>query len=165
MRRTKFLRAGLISLGFISLVLTSGCLQNNGAGTKEQFGTIGGAVIGGLLGAQIGDGSGQLAAVAAGTLLGAFIGNDIGASLDKADQLYAERTAQTSLESAPTGETSSWANPDNGHEGTFTPTDTYYIDDYTPCREYQQTVTIGGRTETAYGTACRDANGDWRIKS
>ena len=165
MGKTKFIRAGIFSLGLISLSSLSSCLQNEGVVSKEQFVTIGGAVIGGLLGAQIGDGSGQLAAVAAGTLLGAFIGNDIGASLDKADQLYAEKTAQESLESAPTGETSSWANPDNGHQGTFTPTDTYYADDYTPCREYQQTVTIGGKTETAYGTACRDANGDWRIKS
>jgi len=165
MGKTKFIRAGIFSLGLISLASLTSCLQNEGVGSKEQFGTIGGAVIGGLLGAQIGDGSGQLAAVAAGTLLGAFIGNDIGASLDKADQLYAEKTAQKSLESAPTGETSSWANPDNGHQGTFTPTDTYYVDDYTPCREYQQTVSIGGKTETAYGTACRDANGDWRIKS
>ena len=162
MQRTGILKASVVMLGLVGILGTAACQP--GAGQKEQIGTISGAIIGGLLGAQVGSGGGQLAAVAAGTLLGSFIGRDIGSSLDKADQLYAERTARDSLESAPTGTTSTWENPDNGHEGTFTPTDTYYRDEYTPCREYQQTVTIGGKTETAYGTACRDANGDWRVQ-
>ena len=33
------------------------------------------------------------------------------------------------------------------------------------CREFQQTITVGGRTETAYGTACRQPDGDWKIVS
>jgi hypothetical protein len=31
------------------------------------------------------------------------------------------------------------------------------------CREFRQTVTIGGRTEEAYGTACRAPDGAWRL--
>ena len=31
------------------------------------------------------------------------------------------------------------------------------------CREYQSTVTVGGKTEQAYGTACRQADGSWKI--
>ena len=31
------------------------------------------------------------------------------------------------------------------------------------CREYQQTVTVGGRTEQAYGTACLQPDGAWEI--
>lgn len=31
-----------------------------------------------------------------------------------------------------------------------------------PCREYQTTVTIDGKTETAYGRACRQADGTWK---
>jgi len=31
------------------------------------------------------------------------------------------------------------------------------------CREYQQTITVGGRTERAYGTACKQADGSWKI--
>lgn len=31
------------------------------------------------------------------------------------------------------------------------------------CREYQKTVTIGGREERAYGTACRMPDGHWQI--
>ena len=31
------------------------------------------------------------------------------------------------------------------------------------CREFRQTITIGGRTENAYGTACLQPDGAWRI--
>lgn len=31
------------------------------------------------------------------------------------------------------------------------------------CREFQQTVTVGGRTEQAYGTACLQPDGSWEI--
>ena len=88
------------------------------AGLKESLGTIGGAALGGLAGAQIGDGTGQLAATAAGTLIGAVIGREIGSSLDKADQLYAERSAQSALENNPSGVPSQWSNPDNGNYGS-----------------------------------------------
>ena len=37
--------------------------------------------------------------------------------------------------------------------------------DGTYCREFQQTVTVGGRTEEAYGTACRQPDGSWKIVS
>ncbi len=31
------------------------------------------------------------------------------------------------------------------------------------CREFQQTITIAGQTHKAYGTACRQADGTWKI--
>ena len=31
------------------------------------------------------------------------------------------------------------------------------------CREFRQTVTIGDKTEMAYGTACRNSDGSWQI--
>jgi surface antigen len=31
------------------------------------------------------------------------------------------------------------------------------------CREYQLTVTIAGRPQPAWGTACRQPDGSWRI--
>lgn len=33
------------------------------------------------------------------------------------------------------------------------------------CREYQATSTIDGRPQPVYGTACRQADGTWRIVS
>ncbi len=35
--------------------------------------------------------------------------------------------------------------------------------DSSNCREYQTRVTIGGRQETAFGYACRQADGSWRV--
>ena len=34
----------------------------------------------------------------------------------------------------------------------------------TYCREYQHTVTIDGKQEKAYGTACRQPDGSWKIQ-
>lgn len=31
------------------------------------------------------------------------------------------------------------------------------------CREYRQTVTIGDKTESAHGTACRRSDGSWQV--
>lgn len=33
------------------------------------------------------------------------------------------------------------------------------------CREFQQTVMIGGRSESAYGTACLQPDGAWEVVS
>ena len=41
-------------------------------------------------------------------------------------------------------------------DGTDTATGSY-------CREFQQTVTIGGKAEQAYGTACRQPDGTWKV--
>jgi surface antigen len=73
------------------------------------------------------------------------------------------RTTYDTLENNRTGETSTWENPDTGHRGAITPTDTYRDDAGRPCREFQQTVYIGGEPEKAYGTACRQPDGSWKI--
>lgn len=154
MKIIKFASVGLIALGLTA------CAE--GIGPKETLGTLGGAALGGLLGSQIGGGSGQLAATAVGVLLGAYLGSEIGRSLDKADQLYADQAAGQALE---TNQPISWSNPDSGHSGSITPTRTYETSQGQYCREYQQTVTIGGETQQAYGTACRQPDGSWMIVS
>ena len=136
-----------------------------GKGNKEIGGTLIGAAAGGLVGSQIGGGTGKLVAVGAGVLLGGLIGSEVGKSLDKADQAYAAQSYQSSMETAPTGETSTWVNPDSGNQGTYTPTNTYQTDSGQYCREFQQTITVGGQTEDAYGTACRQEDGTWQIVS
>ena len=132
-------------------------------GQKEGSGTLIGAGLGGLAGSQIGSGSGKLAAVGVGVLLGGLLGRSIGKSLDRADQAHAAEAAQYSLEHERTGTATSWSNPDSGHSGSFTPTRTYETAQGQPCREYTTTVYIEGRTETAYGTACREVDGSWRL--
>ncbi len=134
--------------------------------TKEESGTllgaIGGAAIGSAIGGK-GGGTGKVVAVAAGTLAGAYIGREIGRSLDKADRQAMQDRTQYSLESTQSGTTSNWHNPDSGNSGTVTPQPAYTNKKEEYCREYQQTVTVGGKTETAYGTACRQPDGTWKI--
>jgi surface antigen len=139
--------------------------QNNGQGpelNKENVGTVLGGIGGAVLGAQFGKGTGRLVGVAAGALAGAYLGNQIGSSLDKADKAEMEKASQKAT-TAPVGQTISWRNPDSGNSGTVTPTreGTAANGDY--CREFQQTVTVGGKTEQAYGTACRQPDGSWKI--
>lgn len=146
----------------LSGALLSACVQPGaGPGEHETAGTIIGAGTGAVIGAHAGDG--DIIVVAMGTLLGALLGGEIGRSMDRADQLAAEQ-AYRDAQTAPIGETVTWENPDNGHYGTVTPArqgTNNATGEY--CREFQQTVTIGGRTERAYGIACRQPDGSWRI--
>jgi surface antigen len=129
---------------------------------KEELGTILGGIGGVAIGSQIGSGSGQIIAAAAGTLLGAFAGRELGKSLDKADAAAAQK-AQSAAHTAPIGQQITWSNPESGHSGTVTPTRQGTDASGNQCREYQSTVTIGGKTEQAYGTACRQPDGSWKV--
>ena len=153
------IRSTLIAILAIAL---AGC-ANDGRGQKQTVGTLLGAGIGALAGSQIGKGAGKLIAVSVGTLAGAYIGSEAGKSLDRADRLAMESTAQTALEYNPSGQQARWHNPDSGNEGTITPTSTYRLPSGNHCREYQQSVIIEGKTETAFGKACRQSDGTWGI--
>jgi len=134
--------------------------------TKEETGTLLGAIGGAAIGSAIGGdnhGTGKVIAVAAGTLAGAYIGKEMGKSLDRADRIAMEKQTQYTLENNTSGQASTWHNPDSGNSGTITPQPAYTNKAEEYCREYQQTVTVGGKTETAYGTACRQEDGTWKI--
>lgn len=152
----------LIAVTVLSVALM-GC-QTNGWSNKQFGGTLLGGALGGWAGSQIGGGTGRLAATAGGALLGALLGNSIGQSLDRADRLAAAQTTQIALETAPTGRSVSWRNPDYRRQtyGRITPRRTYQSRGRY-CREYQQEITVGGRTERAYGKACRQPDGSWQI--
>ena len=157
-RSRKPLACLLVSLLCAALLL-AGCES----GGKQEVGALLGAGVGALAGSQIGDGRGQLVAVAAGTLLGTLIGSEIGKSLDKADLAYMHQTQQQAFETAPSGTSTAWQNPDSGNSGAIVPQPAVQQTDGTYCREFQQTVTVGGNTETAYGQACRQPDGQWKI--
>jgi surface antigen len=128
------------------------------APSKQDQGVLIGAIAGGILGHQVGGGSGQVLATMVGTVAGAMIGGSIGKQMDETDRL----NTAAALENVRTGVPSSWVNPDTGYEYVVTPTNTY--DSGTgPCREYTMDATIGGNTEQIYGTACRQADGSWKV--
>lgn len=141
------------------VALVGGCQS---AGPKQSVGTVGGAAAGALLGSQFGHGTGQLVAVGLGTLLGAFVGNEIGTSLDATDEMQAQHAARRAY-TAPVGEQIIWNNPQTGNRGTITTVNEGYSVSGNYCREFQQTVVIGGRSERAMGRACQQPDGTWKI--
>ncbi|MBN8543371.1 MAG: glycine zipper 2TM domain-containing protein [Alphaproteobacteria bacterium] len=164
----------IVALSTVAIMLTACGAQNaenarqggvmgGGGITKSDVGTVGGAVAGAVIGSKIGGGSGRTAAIAIGTLLGAGVGHEIGASLDRADMSYYNKTQQQALETAPAGQTLPWNNPESGNSGSFTPSNYYQTAEGSYCREFNQTINVGGKTEQAYGTACRQPDGSWKV--
>ncbi len=153
----------IVAAGLVSLLTLSACAQDGSGPKKQDIGTIIGAIGGAAAGSQFGKGDGRVAAIAAGTLLGGLIGNELGASLDRADMAYYDRTSQSALEKGKTGQASTWTNPDSGNSGTITPTRTFKTAEGSYCREYTQTINVGGKTQEGYGTACRQPDGSWKI--
>ncbi len=153
----------------IALILASALtLTACEPGSKQEFGTFLGAIGGAAIGSAIGDngdGTTHFFAVAAGTMAGAAIGSSIGKSMDKADRRAMERNRQIALETYPSGQVSTWHNTDSGNSGSTLPQPAYQDKTGAYCREYQQTITVGGKTEEAYGKACRGADGSWKIVS
>jgi len=154
----------LKSIAAVSLVAVSvSACAGTTMGEKQTVGGVLGAIGGGVAGAQFGKGNGQLVGVAAGTLLGALIGSEAGKSLDRADQLAMGQTVQKALETSPSNAPVQWSNPDSGHSGAVTPKPAYTNTAGRYCREFQQTIVVGGQEQSAYGTACRQPDGSWQI--
>lgn len=150
---------GLLISTILMAFLLMGC---ESTGPKTAVGGLGGAAAGGLLAAALG-GSGT--AIAAGTILGGLVGGAIGDRLDAADRQRANTAAAQALESSPSGQSVAWRNPDSGNAGAVTPVRTYQTSTGQYCREYTQTINIGGERHQSYGTACRQPDGTWRIVS
>ena len=144
--------------GFLALVMVvlSGCATSGRE--NEQAGMVIGGVLGGVLGSNVGKGSGKTAATIVGTLIGASIGGAVGRSMDQTDR----RKTGSTLETVRTGVPSTWQNPDTGNQYEVTPTRTYDTASG-PCREYTIDAVIGGKKEKVYGTACRQADGSWKV--
>jgi len=128
------------------------------------------AMLGGVLGAGAGAGIAAAAGASPGVIVvsalgGALLGGLIGRQLDDRDKRLAAEAAAKAFEQNRNNQASAWNNPESGHSGSVTPTKTYQLANGQYCREYHQKITVGGQTETSYGTACRQADGTWKIQS
>lgn len=158
------MKTKILALLAISTLSLTACMETvSGAGNKQLAGGATGAILGGLAGSQFGKGNGQLVGVGVGALLGTLIGSEVGASLDKADMMYAQQATNRAY-TAPVGQAISWNNPDTGHSGTITPT-REGVNNTTgrTCREYTQTIYVDGRQQTGVGQACKNSDGTWAI--
>jgi surface antigen len=150
MRRMKIVAASLALLAFV------GACES-----KQTTGTVVGAVGGGVAGHALG--GGWLGA-AAGALIGGLLGSQIGKHLDKEDVARAEQANQRAMDQNATGQSATWSNPNTGASGTVTPTTNAYVAQTgETCREFQQTVSAKGSSETARGRACKQPDGSWKV--
>ena len=159
------LTTGIAILMVITFIIV-GCTattENGGIGEhkKTLIGGLGGAAAGGLIAAAL---HGGTAGIVGGILAGGLIGGAVGDRMDAADRRDAQKASQQALEKAPSGTAVAWHNPDSGHSGTVTPVRTFQRSSGQYCREYQQTVMIGDQEHQAYGTACRQPDGSWKIE-
>jgi surface antigen len=147
----------IVLISFIFSACASNTWEEN---QKAIIGGAGGATAGGLIASAF---DANTAGILGGMIAGGLIGGAIGNRMDAADRREANRATYSALESAPSGTSTNWRNPDSGNTGTTTPNRTYQAQSGEYCREYEQTVTIGDKTQAAYGTACRQPDGKWKV--
>lgn len=125
---------------------------------KQSFNkaTIG-AVGGTLIGAALGSGGDPLTA-AAYSVAGLVIGHEVGATLDKIDQIHATMLLRQSLSNNANGQVSTWTNPDKQVAVTAAP-----IATNGNCREFVTTVQVKKSQRKMKGTACME-NNEWVLK-
>src|SRR5262245_24501111 len=143
-----------------AIIFCAVALALAGCETKQDGGTLVGAIAGGVIGNQFGKGSGRVAATVAGAVVGGIIGNEIGRKLDARDRELAQRAEYDAWDRGPPGRPVRWRNPDNGRYGEVIPEAPYRRGDY-DCRDYVHKVYIDGRPQTMRGTACRNPDGTW----
>jgi surface antigen len=95
-------------------------------------------------------------ATVGGGVLGSLIGAELGRAMDEADQVCVAQA----LEYAPDRAHVAWAAHD-GEELTIAPETTFEREGGW-CRTYRATAVFDGRRTTTLGTACRGPDGLWR---
>lgn len=81
-------------------------------------------------------------------------------SLRDGDRKRALEAEYRALEYSTSGEPVNWENGWSGNRGVVVAAQPYRVGAQ-DCRPYSHTVNIGGKAETARGTACRNADGSW----
>lgn len=142
----------------------------DGCADNQAFGTVAGAVTGGVVGSQFGGGSDDRAMAAiGGAILGGIAGNAIARNNcdnRRADAYYYNRSYSDAFDSRSYGRPYEWRNPHSGRYGRVTPirsVDGYSYGYRGECQEFEQIVYVDGRPFVETGIACRDRDGSWRI--
>ncbi len=140
-----------------------GCATYVADNDNEVLGSVIGAIGGGVIGHQVGKGGGRALATFAGVLLGSVVGGQLGRDLDEAERLKLASATQYALENQRSGTRTVWDNPDRRICGVIVPRPAFKNERNQYCREFQQRVVIDGKEQSAYGTACRQPDGQWKI--
>lgn len=145
--------ASVSMVALFSLSLT-GCAPGNNTGGA----TVAGAAAGGLLGAAAVGGNNAWLGALGGAVVGGIVGNQIGRYMDRQDRANMRRA----VINTPLGKQASWTNQHSDITYTVRPIRNYH-DEGRYCREYRTTIEINGKPRKAYGNACRQPDGSWKI--
>ncbi|MCX7304553.1 MAG: hypothetical protein NTV73_09445 [Hyphomicrobiales bacterium] len=91
---------------------------------------------------------------------GGLIGGSIGSGLSESDRRTALQAEYRALEYSPAGKAVEWQGFGGTPKGSVTAAQPYRVGSQ-DCRQYAQTVTVGGQNRAARGTACRNSDGSW----
>jgi len=89
---------------------------------------------------------------------GGLIGGSIGSNLRDGDRRTALQAEYRALEYTPGGKAVEWQG--SSVSGSVTAAQPYRVGSQ-DCRQYTHTVSNGGQSQTARGTACRNPDGSW----
>ncbi len=129
---------------------------------EQQIGTIAGAAAGAAGGRAIaGDGTRGYVGLILGAVVGGYLGGELGKRLSNRDK---EQQAVATNRVLETGQTSTWANTETGAKGSVSAQPTFKNSANEVCRDFSSTATVAdGSSGTGQGTACKQADGTWRI--
>ncbi|MCX7120865.1 MAG: glycine zipper domain-containing protein [Gammaproteobacteria bacterium] len=153
----KYILAGVIAITALDM---AGCTPGNNVPGSTAAGGIAGGLIGGAAS------GGNVYGIIGGALLGGIIGNQVGQYMDRQDKI----NMQSAIINTPVNREATWTSDKAGPNGTpvtytVKPIKNYHSPSHQYCREYQTTVTVAGKDQKAYGKACRQPDGSWKINN
>ncbi|MEQ8444131.1 MAG: RT0821/Lpp0805 family surface protein [Alphaproteobacteria bacterium] len=164
-------RAVSLSLAAALTVSSAGCVTPGAGGEMSRedqiaIATVGGAVIGGLIGYEFfgTDDTRILFALGLGAA-GAYGGQLLAQQLTRYDRTSMQETAYNTLSAGTTGETSTWQNTNTGTHGSITPRRTFLDSQGRICREYDAAISVDGQEVSGSETACLTDAGHWVVYS
>jgi surface antigen len=128
--------------------------------TRQDWGIVGGAVVGGLI-APVIFGNSAWYTVVGGAATGAWVGNYFGKGMDRNDHARVGYTLNKAPDRQPYQFMKS---SDQKNHLTVTPTKTYRVNDQV-CRDFETTLNDQGKTVYEKGSACQQSTGGWKLRA
>lgn len=163
MAKTHIVAAVLI--GALAALPLGGCEtieKETGFNRDTQLGAAGGAAFGGIVAALA---SANPAWIAASVIMGGVAGGALGNYLGKDDSQKHVQTNLNALETLGAGQTASWTNNKTGNSGSTRVTRVFTNPNGQLCKAYSETVRTAEKTVTEEATACKQANGSWKLQT
>lgn len=149
---------------FLALALSLAACKttNDPANTRAVF-TIGGTIIGAIIGYELGNGTGQTIMAMLGAAAGGAGGYYAADYIIENDRKKMKKAAYRGLEETPVGGTVYWQNRDTGSAGSFTVLRAFATADGRQCRDFVAHLMGDLDTLEERRTACRIHYGAWEI--